>query len=76
MKSKTLIVKLPTQFLAFFKFIFEGYDHLVSLTVIDPKEAKVKIAYFYKNEELVFEILEGLKTEEKIPVFIQRSLET
>ena len=76
MKSKTLEVKLPTQFLAFFKFILEGYDHLVSLTVIDPKEAKVKLAYFYKNEKLIFEILEGLKTEEKIPISIQKSSET
>ncbi len=63
MKSSWLLVKANPQKLAYLRFIFEGYDHLAILSVIDPEKALVKIHFFEKEKPLVEEILKELKTE-------------
>uniref|UniRef100_A0A7V4JPN6 DUF4911 domain-containing protein n=1 Tax=Thermodesulfobacterium geofontis TaxID=1295609 RepID=A0A7V4JPN6_9BACT len=61
MKSSFLLIKLDPQKLAYLKFILEGYDHLVILSVLDSKKGLAKIHFFEKEKFLIKEILEDLK---------------
>ncbi|WP_038041403.1 DUF4911 domain-containing protein [Thermodesulfobacterium hveragerdense] len=55
------LVKVNPSQIAFFKFILEGYDHLSSLTILDPKSGLTKIYFHPKNLVFVNELLEHLK---------------
>uniref|UniRef100_A0A7V6CE43 DUF4911 domain-containing protein n=1 Tax=Thermodesulfobacterium geofontis TaxID=1295609 RepID=A0A7V6CE43_9BACT len=61
MRSSFFLIKLDPQKIAYLKFIFEGYDHLVILSVLDSKKGLVKIHFFESESSLIKEILEDLK---------------
>ncbi len=65
-RSQELKVKVTVSELAFFNFIFEGYDHLASLTVLDAKQGIVKLNFYPSEESLIQEILQDLKASQGI----------
>jgi len=56
-QSKVKILQISPSKIAFLKFLLEGYDHLASLTILDPKKGMIKISFYPLNEEFVNEIL-------------------
>jgi len=58
MKSKILRAYIPSDKIAFLKFILDGYDHLALLTIKDPKKGIVEISFYPTEKEIVLDILE------------------
>ncbi|MFN3921882.1 MAG: DUF4911 domain-containing protein [Caldimicrobium sp.] len=59
--SKEKIVQLPSNYIGMFKFLLEGYDHLCSITVLDPKIALIKISYYHTEEDIIQAFIEDFK---------------
>jgi len=57
LESEVKILHINPSKIAFLKFLLEGYDHLASLTILDPKKGIIKISFHPLNEEFVNEIL-------------------
>ncbi|AIH03402.1 DUF4911 domain-containing protein [Thermodesulfobacterium commune] len=68
MRSGYFLVKVNPSQIAFFKFILEGYDHLSSLTILDPKSGLTKIYFYPKNLIFVNDLLEYLKEKLEIEI--------
>lgn len=59
--SKEKVIEILPKYIALFKFLLEGYDHLCLLTVLDPKKALIKISYYPTEEEFVQAFIEDFK---------------
>ena len=68
--SSTLIIKIPSSEIAFLNFVFEGYDHLANLTVLNAKEGLVKLSFYFTEKNLIEEVLEDLTQNNQIAITI------
>ncbi|HAA83834.1 MULTISPECIES: DUF4911 domain-containing protein [Thermodesulfobacterium] len=68
MRSAWFLVKINPSQIAFLKFILEGYDHLSSLTILDPKSGLTKIYFHPKNLVFINELLEHLKEKLELEI--------
>ncbi|MFN3406888.1 MAG: DUF4911 domain-containing protein [Caldimicrobium sp.] len=55
------VISIHPSFIAFLKFLFEGYDHLALLSVLDRKKGLIQIIYYPTEEEVVENILDDFK---------------
>lgn len=63
MNSSWIQFRIEPPKLALLKFILEGYDHLAILTILEPKEAKAQIYFYYTEKDLIKEILQDFSVQ-------------
>ncbi|MFN4196523.1 MAG: DUF4911 domain-containing protein [Caldimicrobium sp.] len=61
LQSSFKLITITPSSIAFLKFLFEGYDHLALLSVLDRKKALVQITYYPTEEKIVETLLEDFK---------------
>ncbi len=53
LESKQKLLQIPSKYLAYFKFLLEGYDHLAYVTILDGKKGIINLCYDPKEEESI-----------------------